>query len=123
MAETAWEEVQRELRAIRKSIETLTREAEARSALTYEEAGRLLSCSKSHIARMVARGAIATTMIGKLKRIPRSEIERLTTPTPRERPAASVKAPRRRQAPGSGRFDLQAELAKRRAFDAGLKKR
>jgi excisionase family DNA binding protein len=46
-------------------------------AYPYDEAGRLLAVSSSTITRMVADGRLRAVTIGRARRIPRTELERL----------------------------------------------
>lgn len=78
------------------------------SALTMVRAAAELSISVRKLRRMVAEGEVFTCEVGKVKMIPRSEIERLTTPQ------QTPQRTRRRQTPAA-RGGSKSEAAKLRA--------
>lgn len=85
------------------------RDAQSRpAAYTFSDAAKALSCSEKHLRRMVATGHILACSVGSLRRIPATEIERLTRPT-----VEPVKvAPRAKRAPA---YSAAAEFAKFKA--------
>lgn len=78
-------------------------------AVKIEEAARLLSCSARHIARKAKRGKIRFVFPLGLKRVPMSEIVRLTSLS---EDVDSVPAP---TSPRSQDARLEAEEIRRRA--------
>lgn len=76
MSATGLEAVEAQLREIRSLLE---RQQMPPAAVSLEEAARLLSCSPKHIGRLVKSGALLVTRIGELRRVPMSEIHRLTS--------------------------------------------
>jgi excisionase family DNA binding protein len=86
-----------ELRLLREQIERQFGGAPA--AYTLEAAARQLSVSTKTVRRMMASGQLLPVTLGRRKLIPRSEIERVTTPA----------APRAAAARRVARVDSRAE--------------
>lgn len=91
--------LEKELRLLREQVERQFSGAPA--AYTMEAAARQLSLSTKTVRRMVASGQLLPVTLGRRKLIPRSEIERVTTP------AAPRAAPARRPAKVDPRAERQ----------------
>lgn len=81
------------------------------AAVSLEEAARLLSCSPKHIGRLVKSGELRLVTIGKLRRVPMTEIHRLSTPLALE----MTLQPSLRRMPRYSAAQAEAELARLRA--------
>jgi excisionase family DNA binding protein len=95
MSGTGLEAVEAQLREIRALLE---KQQMTPAAVSLEEAARLLSCSPKHIGRLVKSGELLVTKVGQLRRVPMSEIHRLTSPAtsesgPRRQPPRTVMKP------------------------------
>lgn len=77
MSATGLEAVEAQLKEIRTLLE---KQQMTPAAVSLEEAARLLSCSPKHIGRLVKSGELLVTKVGQLRRVPMSEIHRLTSP-------------------------------------------
>lgn len=77
MSATGLEAVEAQLKEIRALLE---KQQMTPAAVSLEEAARLLSCSPKHIGRLVKSGELLVTKVGQLRRVPMSEIHRLTSP-------------------------------------------
>lgn len=77
MSATGLEAVEAQLKEIRALLEKAQMQP---AAVSLEEAARLLSCSPKHIGRLVKSGELLITKVGQLRRVPMSEIHRLTSP-------------------------------------------
>lgn len=98
------EQLLREVRELRERIDAPALPA----ALTIARAAQELSISVRTLRRMIAEGRVLTCEIGRVRMIPRTEIERLTTP---QIPVPEPRRPR----PGPRRGSPKAEAAKVRA--------
>jgi excisionase family DNA binding protein len=76
MSKTGLEAVEAQLREIRA---LLVQQQMAPAAVSLEEAARLLSCSTKHVSRMVKSGELVLANVGSLRRVPMSEIHRITS--------------------------------------------
>lgn len=86
-------------------------------AVTKIEAARLLSVSRKHIGRMVARGELLTVDVSGAPRVPMSEIDRLSTPPVAASNQGNPEVERR------VRFDGAKALAELASLRAKRKKR
>jgi excisionase family DNA binding protein len=90
------EAVEAQLREIRA---LLLRQQMMPAAVSFDEAARLLSCSPKHVGRLVRAGELLVTKVGELRRVPLSEIHRITSlpevgqPRPRARPLPRAAVP------------------------------
>jgi excisionase family DNA binding protein len=99
------------LAALRRELGHL-RQPEPAALLTPMEAARLLACSRKHLMRLVAASVVQVVEVGGLKRIPRSEVERIAK-TP-----AAARAPRRKARAQRSLPSPQVELERLRALRA-----
>ncbi len=108
MPEWDWEKLDEELSKMRASLERLEKSGGLSEpyAVSYETAAQRLSVSTKTIQRMVKVGQLLTVIIGGKKKIPTSELRRVTTPEAPEQ----GRVPRRR----SGPYDAKVEAAKLR---------
>lgn len=89
-------------------------------AVTFEEAAKRLSCSPRHISRLVHQGDLMPTMVGSLRRIPMSEIRRLSTPaqaptvTPSSAQRKAVREHAKKQRSAKTEADAIRALARKR---------
>ena len=96
MSGNGLEAVEAQLREIRALL--VRRQLEP-AAVSFDEAARLLSCSPKHIGRLVKSGELLVAKVGELRRVPLSEIHRITSlpevgqPRPRARPAPRAAVP------------------------------
>jgi excisionase family DNA binding protein len=96
---------------LRRELSSLRPEPAA--LLAMSEAARLLACSRKHLQRLVAANVVMVVEVGGLKRIPRSEVERIA------RTPASRRAGRKaRVGPRTLAMSPAAELAKLRELRA-----
>lgn len=93
------EDLQAELKLLR---EMLAKQAQPPpAAVPFEEAARLMCCSPKHVGHLVKTGVIRVARVGQLRRIPMTEIHRLTSPampeigqsSPAQRPALKPSIP------------------------------
>jgi excisionase family DNA binding protein len=83
-------------------------------ALTQKDAALLMGVSPRHVMRMVKRGLITTVDVGGLRRIPMSEVIRLTEPPRMESSGASEERTRADGEAAARRFrELRAKKKKR----------
>lgn len=80
------------------------------AAVSLEEAARLLSCSPKHIGRLVKSGELRLVTIGKLRRVPMTEVYRLTSVA-----LEMTLQPSLRRMPRYSAAQAEAELARLRA--------
>jgi excisionase family DNA binding protein len=101
-----------QLRALRQDVAKILERLEGPpKAMSYERAAQMLGVSARKVFDLVAEGRLVPVRIGGRKKIPLSEIERLTTPEKGAKAQARVAA---RRKPLLRTFDAQAELAKLR---------
>lgn len=55
--------------------------------LTVEETADALGIGRSHLFKILASGEIASVKVGRLRRVPRAELERYVDSLPRSRPS------------------------------------
>lgn len=91
------------LLAALKRIETKLDTAVRPSALKFTQAAEALGVSTRHISRMVARGSLTVVDVGGARRIPMSEVQRLSTAPSMESSGAT---------PEQVRFDSAAARAR-----------
>ena len=72
------ERIEAELKAIRLLLEKRGTSLEP-MAVPMEEAARLLFCSAKHVSRLVKSGSLITVPVGGLRRVPMTEIRRITS--------------------------------------------
>lgn len=77
------------------------------TAVEFQEAARMLSCSSRHIARMVAKGELKVKMVGSLRRISVEAIRAL-----RDAPPPTVKKGRPTRTP---KYSAAAEMEQYKA--------
>jgi excisionase family DNA binding protein len=75
------DQLERELRAIRQEIEGISKRLKSQAfeaqAYSLQQAAQALSCSPRHVARLISSGELVCVRVGRLRRIPRTELERL----------------------------------------------
>lgn len=113
--------VEAELRLLRLSFEKLNESLSAQlagrqRAFKVPAAAKLCGMGLTKMRELVDSGAVLTVLLGKTRLVPVSEIERLTTPEPRQRQAAGAKPSRRAstQNPSDLRAWLKTETRKKR---------
>ena len=104
-------EVQSRLEALLEDIRVRLERLEAKlkvepTAVEFQEAARMLSCSPRHIARMVAQRQLRVVMVGSLRRISVESIRDMAT---------RAVEPVSKSKPSRVKYSVAAELAKFKA--------
>lgn len=109
-------DVERWLMEVRADIKAMREElAPPPRVMRYEKAAKMLDVSKTVLKEMIARGEIVPVRIGGRKKIPLSEVERVSTPC--AEPGEARRALRAPKASGP-RVKMADELAKLEAVAA-----
>lgn len=95
--------IEAKLDALVERLRERAAQADQPDLLTPKAAAAALSVSTKTIGRMVRRGQLRTVQVGRHWRVPRSEVERFSTP--------KTKAPQPKRR-GAEQYDVRAEYAK-----------
>jgi len=103
MGAVTLEDLQAELKALKA---LLVQQTQPPAAVPFEEAARLMCCSPKHVGHLVKIGVIRVAKVGQLRRIPMTEIHRLTSPAMPEtgQPRASARPTMKPSIPESVRL-------------------
>lgn len=114
------ERIEAELRAIRERLEVVLEPSPGRACYSLAEAAKRLGVSASTLRRMVQGGELLTVQVGKVPKVPATELARVSTP---RRTASMPEAGRPVSRTVAKALGRSAEAAKAAALVAARRKR